>query len=225
MPVIIRELRSIAGSPPALIKVYKPGDVPVTKSDKEKADRLDEELDLEMKKIENEMKKSGFIKLKGKKGAIKLWYEVGRRLAPVVNSLDLQSGEKKYVWRAIYDHVEELKPGEPKIRANERPEDSHFSYCYQLAAFKWDFVQKVGDWTTWYELLDSTLFRKDRRLMQWLASKQKDITSSQQNWLRPLTKAIRNELKKYDTTGFNNEELYEKLYTIFKRIHPDELRK
>ena len=95
MPVIVREMRSIAGSPSKLVKVYKPGDVPLTKFDKEKADRLDEKLDQEMEKIEKEIKKHGYIKLKGRKGAIKLWYEVGKRLAPVVDSFDLQSGEKK----------------------------------------------------------------------------------------------------------------------------------
>jgi len=219
MSVIVREMRSIAGSPSKLVKVYKPGDVPLTKFDKEKADRLDEKLDQEMKKIENEIKKHGYIKLKGRKGAIKLWYEVGRRLVPVVDSFDLQSGEKKYVWRAIYDHIDELKPGEPKVRANERPEDSHFSYCCQLAEFDWNFVEKVGDWTTWYELFDSTLFKKDKRLMEWLSTKQKDTTGSQQNWMRPLTKMIRNELKNYDTTVFKDNELFEKLDKIYSKIH------
>ena len=60
--------------------------------------------------------------------------------------------------------------------------------------------------------------------MEWLSTKQKDDTGSQQNWMRPLTKMIRNELKKHDTTVFSNEELYEKLDTIFKRIHPESIK-
>jgi len=220
MPVIIREMRSIAGSPPALVKVYKPSDIPLTRDDKIKAEKMDELLDEKMRNIENEIKKLGYHKLRGKKGAIKLWYEVGKRLAPLVESLDLHSGERKYVWRAVYDHVDALKPGEPKVRANERPEDSHFSYCCKLASFDWEFVDKVGDWTTWYELFDSTLFKSDNRLLQWLGKKQRDVSSSQQNWLRPLTKAIRNELKKHDTTVFDDKELYEKLDKIYQTIHP-----
>jgi len=211
MVVIIRELRSIGGSPPTLVKVYKPSDLPVTNNDITQAEELDKKLEEKMKQIEKEMKKLGYLKFKGRRGTVRLWYEVGKRLAPFIESSDLKTGEKKYIWRAIYDHVEELKPGEPKVRANERPEDSHFSYCCKLADFEWDFVEKVGDWTTWYELFDSTLFKNDKRLLEWLSKKQPDIKGSLQDWIR--------DLKKYDTKVFTDDELFEKLDKIFQKVH------
>jgi len=125
------------------------------------------------------------------------------------------------LFRAVYDHAGDISPGTPKKRANDTPETSHFSYCCKLAPFSWDFVNKSGDWTTWSELFDSELFRRDKRLIEWLETKQDESSrSSQQKWLRPLTVKIRNELKDYVTTEFTKKELYERLDEIYKKIHP-----
>lgn len=220
MAVKIRETRTIQGEKIDDVTVYK-SDGLVTKEEQEKADKLDYALELELKKIEKEMQKKGFLRLKGKKkGVLRLWYEIGSRLRPFLDGLDLTPEDRNNVFRAIYYHAGCLAPGPISIRAIRRPKDSHFSYCYLLGSFSWDFVEKAGDWTSWSELFDSILFKSDLRMIEWLSFKQKYSKGSQQNWLRPLTKSIRNNMKDVDTTVLSKEELFDRLDNVYKEVHP-----
>jgi len=223
MAVKIRETIIIMGEECENVEKYRSGKNLVTKEDIELADKNDKILHDEIKKIENEMEKLGYLKLKGKKGeALRLWYEVGVRLRPLLDGLEVNSDDRKFLFRAIYDHAGNLAPGAPKKRANETPETSHFSYCYKLGPFSWDFVSQAGDWTTWSELFDSELFRKDNRLIEWLATKQNEKSrTSQQKWLRPLTTKIRNELKDIITTEFSEKDLYERLDVIYEKLYAE----
>jgi len=168
------------------------------------------------------MKKKGFLKLKGQKGQVlRLWYEVGSSLKAVLDELDIPPVDLKYVFRSIYHHAEEISPGPITVRAIKRPKDSHFSYCCMLGRFSWDFVKKAGDWTSWSELFDSTLFKSDDRMIQWLSTKQKYSKGSQQNWLRPLTKNIRNKMKSVDTTVLDDKELFDRLDMLYGEVYPN----
>jgi len=222
MAVKVKETITIRGEKCEGVEKYRSEKFPITQEEIRLADKNDKILEDGIKKIEDELKNLGYIKLKGKKGdAIRLWYEVGVRLKPFLDSIDVNSDDRKFLFRAVYDHTVELSPGSPTKRANDTPETSHFSYCCKLAAFSWDFVNHAGDWTTWSELFDSELFRTDKRLIEWLATKQNEKSRiSQQKWLRPLTIKIRNELKDYITTEFTNKELYEKLDKIYEKTHP-----
>lgn len=222
MPVKIKETITIMGEKCENVEKYRSERMPITKQDMQLADKNDKILHDGIKKIEDEMKKLGYIKLRGKKGEVlKLWYEVGIRLKPLLDSIEVDSDDRKFLYRAIYDHTTDLSPGSHTKRAADTPETSHFSYCYKLAPFSWDFVNQAGDWTTWSELFDSELFNNDKRLIEWLATKQDKISrSSQQKWLRPLTQKIRNELKDYVTTEFSENELYERLDRIYENVHP-----
>jgi len=222
MAVKIRETMIIMGEECKNVEKYRSEKGIVTKEDMKLADENDKILHDEIRKIENEMEKLGYLMLRGKKGeSLRLWYEVGVRLKPLLDGLDVNSDDRKFLFRAIYDHVEKLASGSPKKRAIETPETSHFSYCYRLAPFSWDFVNQAGDWTTWSELFDSELFRKDHRLIEWLATKQNEKSrTSQQKWLRPLTQKIRNKLKDIITTEFSEKELYEKLDDIYEKLYP-----
>jgi len=204
------------------VEKYRSEKLIVSNDDMKRADKNDQILHDGIKKIENDMGKLGYTKLKGKKGdVLRLWYEVGVRLKPLLDSIEVSSDDRKFLFRAVYDHTVDLVPGTPKKRANETPETSHFSYCYKLATFSWDFVNQAGDWTTWSELFDSELFRTDNRLIKWLATKQNEQSrSSQQKWLRPLTIKIRNDLKDYVTTEFSDSELYERLDKIYEKLYP-----
>jgi len=222
LPVKIRETITIMGEKCDNVEKYRSEKLLVSKEDMKRADENDQILHDGIKKIENEMRKLGYTKLKGKKGdVLRLWYEVGVRLEPLLDSIEVSSDDRKYLFRAVYDHTVDLVPGTPKKRANETPETSHFSYCCKLATFSWDFVNHAGDWTTWSELFDSELFRTDNRLIKWLATKQNEQSrSSQQKWLRPLTIKIRNDLKDYVTTEFSDNELYERLDKIYEKLYP-----
>jgi len=222
MAVKILETITIMGEECKNVEKYRSEKLVVTKEDMQLADKNDKILHAGIKKIEDDMKKLGYTKLKGRKGEVlRLWYEIGKRLKLLLDGLEVNPEDRKFLFRAVYDHTTDLAPGSPKKRANETPETSHFSYCYKLAKFGWDFTNRAGDWTTWSELFDSELFRNDDRLIEWLATKQDKISrSSQQKWLRPLTTKIRNDLKDYVTTEFPENKLYERLDRIYEQLYP-----
>lgn len=218
MPVIIRETRKIAGKKYPKIKVYK-SDRLVTKEGIEQAEKLDAYLQNKMEEIINCMIKKDLLKLKNKWGVLKLWYEVGKKLDFIYDPKIVPTEDRKYLWRAIYDHAGELTPGKLDVRAKERPQTSHFRYCCLLAKHDWDFVNYAGNWTAWHDFLDSPVIRNDERIIEWLGSIQLLATGSVQNWLRDLTKEIRPAFKNIDTSVIPDEELYSKLESILSQVH------
>jgi len=217
MAVIIKE-KKVFENKEYEVSVYrtKPGKF-LTDNEREKADKFDDFLSKKIKSIENELTENKLIDLKGKKGKVlKLWYEVGKRLSFIMDTTLIDPEERVFVFRAIYDHANKINPGPLSKRVLRDPETSHFSYCYQLSNFSWDFVSKAGDWTSWSEFFDRKVTKNDKRIIKWLASKaNKDKIGSRQNWLRPLTKEIHGEFIKIDTSFLTEDELYSKLDRIF----------
>lgn len=222
MSVIIRETRTIDGKPEK-VKVFKTKRL-LTGELREQAEKLDNFLSNRMKQIEEKMRNTGLIKLKGKRGEVhKLWYEVGKRLEFVIDTSIVAAEDREFVWRALYDHAGVLAPGPVTKRAERDPETSHFSYCYMLSTFPWDFVGAGGDWTSWSEFFDRKETKNDRRIIGWLSRKAKESNiKSKQNWLRPLTKAIHKEFEKKDTTVFSNEELFQILDRVILNLQENE---
>ena len=194
---------------------------------------VDEKIEKKMREVEAAMKsqkptmntkKKSLLDLKGSDGVVELWFRVGEILRPFVEELEVSVQNKKWVYRAIFDHAGELKPGEQlSVRAKSRPLNSYFSYMCMLAEFEWGFVKSMI-WTHWVELFDGELFTKDHRIIEWLKTKQDKPKS--QEWLRPLTKNIRNSslLKKKETGVFTEDEMYEKLDKIFEETYSEEVK-
>lgn len=222
MAVIIRETRTIDGKPEK-VKVFKTKRL-LTGELREQAEKLDKFLSNRMKQIEQEMSDTGLINLKRKRGKVhKLWYEVGKGLEFVMDTSKVTAEDRGFVWRALYDHAGSLAPGPITRRAERDPETSHFSYCYMLSKFPWEFVEMAGDWTSWSEFFDRKETKNDQRIIEWLGKKAKESNfKSRQNWLRPLTKAIHKEFEKKDTTVFSNKELFEILDKVFLNLQENE---
>ena len=220
MPVIIREKRTISGIEYDNIKVYKT-DRPLTREEKEQAEKLDLFLHKKMEQVLNEIKSLNILSLKNKPGVLKLWYEVGKRLSFIEDTSIVPAEDRKYVWRALYDHTDELRPGKINVRASKRPENSHFAYCYYLSKYSWGFVNHAGNWTAWVEFFDSEVIRNDSRIIDWLGSKQPLAKGSVQDWLRKITREIRRNLKNIDTKIFSINDLHDRLEGIFDSVYPD----
>ena len=218
--LIIREEKIIEGRK-YTVEVYrtKPGKL-VTDDEKKKAEQFDMFLSEKMKEIEKEMIDTKLLALKGKRGKVHiLWYEVGKRLKFVMDTTIVAAEDREFVWRAIYDHAGKLAPGLLTERVRRDPETSHFSYCYKLSIFPWEFVEMAGDWTSWSEFFDRKETKNDPRIIEWLGKKVKENNvSGRQNWLRPLTKEIHKQFDKKDTTVFSIEELYQRLNKIFSDL-------
>jgi hypothetical protein len=226
MAIIIREKKTIEGKE-YTVKVYQtaPGRL-VTDGEKKKAEQFDLFLSGKMKQIEQEMKGRGLLTLKGKRGEVhRLWYEVGRRLEFVMDTSVVAAEDREFIWRAIYDHVQALHQGPIPERVKRDPETSHFSYCYKLSQFPWEFVDSAGDWTSWSEFFDRKETKNDSRIIEWLGKRAKESNvSGRQDWLRPLTKAIHEEYGKYDTrVRFESkDDLFHDLDRIFSGVHKNE---
>lgn len=218
MAVIVRETRTIDGKPEK-VKVFKTKRL-LTGELRGQAEKLDNFLSNRMKQIEQEMRDTGLINLKRQRGKVhKLWYEVGKRLEFVMDTSKVAAEDREFVWRAFYDHAGSLAPGPITKRAERDPGTSHFSYCYMLSKFPWEFIETAGDWTSWSEFFDRKETKNDRRIIEWLGKKAKESNfKSRQNWLRPLTKAIHREFEKKDTTVFSDEELFGILDRVFLNL-------
>jgi hypothetical protein len=220
MAIIIREKKFIEGKE-YTVEVYRTaaGKL-VTEEEKKRAEKFDHFLSNMMKQIEQEIINCGLLALKGKKGKVlKLWYEVGKRLEFVMDTSVVAAEDREFVWRAIYDHAGILAPGPLTERVKRDPESSHFSYCYKLSRFPWEFVEMAGDWTSWSEFFDRKETKSDPRIIEWLGEKAGESNvSGRQNWLRPLTKRIHEKFKNKDTTVFSSKELYEKLDKILEDL-------
>lgn len=226
MTVIIKEKKTIEGKE-YTVSVYRtaPGKL-VTEEEKKSAEQFDEVLSKKMRQIEQEMKKGGLLALKGKRGEVqRLWYEVGRQLEFVMDTSVVDAEDREFVWRAIYDHVQDLHRGPIPERVKRDPETSHFSYCYKLSRFPWEFVDSAGDWTSWSEFFDRKETKNDQRIIEWLGKKAKESNvSGRQNWLRTLTKAIHEKYDKYDTwiKFESKDDLFHDLDRIFSGVHKNE---
>ena len=229
MAVIVREDKSIAGKT-YKVEVYKTvtGKL-LTDNDKKKAENLDRFLAEQIGAIEHEMEETSLLKLRGKRGKVlRLWYEVGKRLSFVLDTSIVAAEDVEFVWRAIYDHTKKLAPGPLSERVKRDPTTSHFSYCFKLAAFPFEFVEKAGDWTSWSELFDRKETKNDSRIIEWLALKANESDfGSRQDWLRPLTKEIHSRYNNIDTTIRYEEkaQLFHALDNMFldiqKRVQAD----
>lgn len=224
MAIIIKEKRQIAGRE-IEVKVYKTREAILSKEERRQAEELDTFLHQKMKQVESTLRKEGLLDLKGRKGVLRFWFELGKRLKFVDSSPLISEADRRWLWRALYDHAPELAPGPPSVRANERPENSHFYYCYRLATKfpDFSFVESAGDWTAWAEFLDSPSISNDQRIIEWLATKQEHAPRAKQDWLRRLTREIRHEFPnkgaKTDTLVFGDKELNECLEEIYARTY------
>ena len=233
MAVKIRE-EIVVGGKTILASVYKSeSQRPLTKSAKDKANKLDDLIEQRMCDIENEMEKRGLLALKSRRGVLRLWYEVGKRLS-FVEGTDLVAAEdRKFIWRALYDHAGKLAPtppySSPDRSASRRADEprNHFRYCYLIAKKfpDFDFVESVGDWSSWIDLLDSPTIQNDERILEWIASKQQSSSeNSRVDWLRKIINGIRGQFPAVgamtDTTVFTERELRRKLESMYCRVFP-----
>tara|TARA_Y100000590_G_scaffold429827_2_gene542797 strand:- start:463 stop:1176 length:714 start_codon:yes stop_codon:yes gene_type:complete len=215
--------------------VYKNEFGITTKSENAKADENDKLIEAKMREIEKAMKSQkptldaapkdakSLIELQNRDGVIELWYNVGKMLRDFIDSLDVSVQNAKWIFRALYDHRGELGVNLDLSRdLRNNPGESHFAYCYRLGGFEWELAKSMI-WTHWSEFFDGPLFKRDPRIIDWIKTKQDKPKG--QDWLRPLTKKIRNKLKKKRTDiAFSNEELIELLDKIFDETYSEKVK-
>jgi hypothetical protein len=218
MAVIVRERRVIGGQEFSDVKVFLSNKDAITKAERQRAEQLDSFLDETMRRTIKEAQRRGLLSLKGKPGVLPLWYFVGGQLAAFIDRPDIVPPEdKKFVWRALWDHAGELAPGDSdrKSRKVGLARD-HWRYCYLVykkSKGSIDHAERAGTWRTWVEFIDRVETRNDERILDWFERVVE--RAPPKGWLRILTKAVHEDLNRVHTSVLTTEELEDRLERIW----------
>jgi len=193
--------------------------------DKKRADALDEFLHKKIEEIEGKAAGDGLLELKGKPGAVRLWYFVGVELRQlwdeVRKTFKLPDTLIGVFMKAVYDNSQKLRPGSGRA---DRYKNSYFYYCYLISKFPWNVVEDSGTWTEWVEFLDSKRIRNDPRIIEWFADRRvtelrEGRNYTREQWFRGITRKIRNNLRNIDTTVLERDELFQMLDDSLQAIN------
>jgi hypothetical protein len=213
MAILLREPRNIDGQEFKDLKIFKSENPLITKQDEKKALELDRYIRLFFSRLITESKRNGLFQLKNKAGVIELWYFVGKKLDFIDDPELVHPSDKKFIWRALWQHAADLAPGEMKSRAGTIRD--HFLYCYRLAKYEREFVLSSGTWSNWQEFFDSPVL-SDKVVLDWFEEKIPTIKKKGlRNWLRDFIKLVRNQFQNIDLAFLSKDEIREKLDTIF----------
>ena len=192
-------------------------------SDKKQADKLDNFLKKEVSQIEERLGAKGLVDLKGKSGSIKLWFNVGLELRQLWDRVRLEFELPDtfigLFMKAVYDNSNKIRSAPGRA---ERFKNSLFYYCYLLAGFPQKMIEASGSWAEWSDFFDSKRIRDDPRIIEWFIDRNVSERREKQNltrhkWFKRITRRIRNELRKIDTTVLEKNELFQKLDDILLR--------
>ena len=219
MAVIIRKKVMIDGNEIIMTPFF--GEGKITKSDMEKARKLDRYLEQKMKQIFKEMKKEGLFV----SNALRKWHALGKKLSFVddrllVNVEDVNNG---YIWLAIRQHCPlELLPksthktevGATTGARREGKKYDHLHFCYQCGKYSWEDISWVGDWFNWITLTESPGLMRDSRIIPAMKNIAKILGRTiTKNEFRAFAKGLRKFFStkgEYrDTSGISDDEIRE----------------
>ena len=170
MAVIVRKKVRIGESDVEMKTYLPPGGL--SKSDRIRADRLEEELS---KKIPIIAKKVSDIAQK-EDNLVFRRYTLGRHLREIIDNRELVSRvdvENKLIFMAIWDHLPDfLRPigpagGKPSPTDPHRRKD-HLMLCYDISGFDWSEVKWIKRWDDWYRLAFRPGLVRDKRILKVL---------------------------------------------------------
>ena len=216
MAVIIRETRILGGKEFPGRKVYK-SDKFVTAEIKKQADTLDLFLQNKAEEIRGQLRESSLLRATSKKDILKLRHEIGKQLDFTDDPKIVHPDDKKFIWRALFDHAGDLAPGPPDERANKRPETSFFCYCHRLGKLPREMVEAGGDWSSWQRFFDLAI-KRDERILNWLGQNRNKLrTALKKDWLKRTTKLLTEQFHNRDTTLLSAKELNKELGEILSK--------
>jgi len=176
MAVLVREKINLRGEE-TIIKVFYPSGN-LSKSDRERAERLDEYLQENIPKIATKILKKPEDKLTFYK-----WYQFGKELRKITKNEDLVSPidvKNGYIWQAVRQHLPESFPLKDtgKIDTKKTSDKTaelhgnrgHLALCYVLAGYQWKDIKWLRQWGNWHKIYHRAGIIKDDRIFQSLKS-------------------------------------------------------
>ena len=231
MAVIVREKVNFGDGDVAL-KVFLPKGK-ITKSEREKAERLEQFLNTRMPEIEAEIVKDSTIHA----AALVKWHSLGKRLkfvedTSLVEPSDLHEGR---IWMAIRMHCPlALKPkGEQEsceditIRGKRvGKKNDHFELCYRLGMLGRKEIEWLSSWTEWVDVVEAPGLMNDSRIMPVLAERAKSLDPmivhrKFRNIVKELRQQFPMQQKKIDSSGMALEDIRKRVALAFERALKD----
>ena len=176
----------------------------ISKEEREQAIKLDNALKKLGPDIENEWLSKRKKKGTGIKIDVKLAYQIGKKIAKVVDDKNLVSpNEIAWVWMALRGMY--LKENIIKTRGKTRDD---LEYFYKASKFPFEFIKNIS-WDGWCRLLDYPSIRQDKRFIVWLKNKAEHLREVKKGFLRKFAKNLYSIIKNKDTTVLTDDELFE----------------
>jgi len=193
---------------------------PPAREEEELASELDELLRRRIPEIEAELVVAGLLSpempsaerpVSG--GDTRLWYELGKRLGPMLNDDRLvKPGERTWVYEAMRMY------GTRRILRKDRgPTRLHLDYCYRLSRFPWEFAQRLR-WGDWVFFIDSRSLRQEPRVDKWLLTRIERIGTLGRAHFRKLAQELNAIFKGKDTGVFSDQELFARYDRALEKI-------
>lgn len=192
-------------------KHYKGSKRILTPKDIEEADEFDDELNKSIDKIEKILLEKNVLSNKNhKKNSLQDWYIIGTQINKFLKNNKLASEDENLFWENLYGRSKLINKKVPSSKVSLTRND--FKTASLLAHYRFGYINKVGPWALWREIIIYRVFQ-DKRILKWVIQKlvQSPRTRDQ---ARPLLKAVANRFKRIDTTFLNKKELLIKLGEI-----------
>jgi len=199
-------------------KEYRtPSGWPLTKKAHEFADEFDRVLNRKMKRLQKELRRQGYFKMKA---GLSKYHLLGKTLQ-FLGPLEMRKKcdpDFENVWRALYDYAPKLAPRKiPTSEERTVGKRNFFLNCYRLGQLSDDIVEKMGNWSNWEDIYmvfaaNPKLWEDWERLLGWILKSAEENGKIDRGRLREALKILRKALGrraklKRDTTVLIDSEL------------------
>lgn len=192
---------------------YKTSKLILTPKDIEAADRFHNRLTKTITKIESALLKENLLSDKNrKKDPLRAWYLVGKYINGFLNERKnkLAHEDERLFWENLYGLSPLINSKIPSGRIGLNKND--FKTASLLADYPFEFINKVGPWALWREIITYKVFQ-DKRILEWVIDRLLQSPRTRDE-ARPMLKAVAARFKRIDTSILGYDELCEKLEDI-----------
>ena len=169
---------------------------------------IDDKLD-QLNEIIPDLEKTLYKKY-GKK-TILYRHELGLKLNEFLNLHKISTKEKLAYWEDLktYASSDENKTKDRKPNSNR----SEYEECYIASKIDKKILEKLV-WKKWQGLFDSREVFKEKRILIWI-DKNDEISKIKNKTWRIFLRILRLYFRKFDTSIFNEDELFLRLDNVF----------
>lgn len=144
---------------------------------------------------------------------LETWYLRGKAANSLSRRFSINTEEKVYFWRMLYE-VAGIKM--PQTALTTKTKRNDFLTASLMAQYQLKDLRKVGTWSMWREFVGSVKVADDERVAKWVIGYILKHDIDTRDGARPLLRFVRNRLRDLDTSKLTKKELISKLSEFAK---------